>query len=73
MSKVGGVRAASSQIRFEDTIRSVPLYLITAYPCALEHGQTTRAQITGECNVGNLKVNTQTQSLSHTQHPVLNF
>lgn len=46
------VSAASSQIRFEDTIRSVPLYLITAYPCVLEHGQTTQAQLTGELNVG---------------------
>lgn len=40
-------------------MRSVPLYLITAYPCALEHGQTTKAQLTGEFNVGNLKVNIQ--------------
>lgn len=54
-----GVRAASRQIRFEDTIRSVPLYLITAYPCALEHGQTIQAQLTGEFNVGNVKVNIQ--------------
>lgn len=54
-----GVRAANSQIRFEDTIRSVPFYLITLYPFALEHGQTTEAQLTSELNVGNLKVNTQ--------------
>lgn len=53
------VRATKSQIRFEDTIHSNPLYLITLYPFALEHGQTTEAQLTGELNVGNLKENTQ--------------
>lgn len=45
MSKVRGVRAASSQIKFE-----LPLLdLITAYPSVVEHGQTRGAQLTREC------------------------
>lgn len=41
MSKVRGVRAASSQIKFELPL----LYLITAWPCAREHGQMRGAQL----------------------------
>lgn len=52
-----GLRTACTQF---------PLYLITAYPCVLEHGQITQMQLTGEFSVGNSMANIQAE---HLQHP----